>query len=230
VADQTGEGLVPGNLEPVASSHRRRWSSSRPTRPRKSADTARQLASRDLERLPIWSTRAQVRHRAPHSRACIPYRGERGRRLELRASLGVVPKHQGSWHLPHAPGPRAAHPRPAGARSRRAGCQRHALAVPFRAQARGSHNRMCPAANLGRRRPRPPGSDRPGVSGGPLDSPGRANRRDAPAHWQSRAQATCTVHRSPRSVAAEEGIPELRLPTITADSAPQAAGSATCGP
>jgi hypothetical protein len=29
-------------------------------------------------------------------------------------------------------------------------------------------------------------------------------------------EATCAVHRSPRSVAAEEGIPELRLPPRSA--------------
>ncbi len=76
---------------------------------------------------------------------------------------------------------------------------------------------MCPAAYLGRHRPRPPGGSEPtrgfrrpfGLTG--TGQPMRCAR--APAEP---GEATCAVHRSPRSVAAEEGIPELRLPPRSA--------------
>jgi hypothetical protein len=90
---------------------------------------------------------AQAWHFAPHPSACLPHRGHSGHRPELRASTGLVPQHQGGWNLPPPPARRAARPRRAGAGARRAGRQGHALALPFRAQARGPYDRMCPAAN-----------------------------------------------------------------------------------
>jgi len=153
-----------------------------------------------MPRLPIWS----IRGASPASCTTPPcvrsVRRDRGRRLELRASVGLVSKHQGSWHLPYAPGPRTAHPRPANARPRGAGCQRHTLAVPFRAQARGSHSRMCPAAYLGRHRPRPPGGSEP-TRGfrRPFGLTGTSQSMRYARAPAEPGEATCAVHRSPRS-------------------------------
>src|ERR1700748_1321664 len=74
--------------------------------------------------------------------------GHRDRRLELRAPAGLVPEHQRGWHLPDASRRRAAHPRRAGARPRSPGRHGSALAVQVRAQARGAHGRLRPAAHL----------------------------------------------------------------------------------